>query len=281
MSRPLVVSNATATTSSGARQLDAEEPSALIRALSELADLEYRLGDWPAARVTAFEALRAARLAGATEETVRALTTLARVEAGLGMERACRAHAEEALRASRLLADPAAEAVAGETLGSLELALGRPEAAIERLEAVAQICADHASARCAAVTWPEDLVDAYIETGDCVGARRAARCLEERAASSGSCALVARWTRYQATLGGDDSFESLFRNALAWATRARQPFDRARTELCFGERLSRAGRPTAARPHLRAALEIFNALGAKPWVERSRRRLEATVARAS
>jgi hypothetical protein len=42
----------------------------LSRALGELAELEYRLGDWPAACMSAVESLRAAKLAGLDEETM-------------------------------------------------------------------------------------------------------------------------------------------------------------------------------------------------------------------
>jgi DNA-binding NarL/FixJ family response regulator len=54
------------------------------------------------------------------------------------------------------------------------------------------------------------------------------------------------------------------------------PFERARTELCLGERLRRIRRRTAAREHLRKALEIFERLGAVPWIEHTRLELRAT-----
>src|SRR5205823_7686674 len=54
------------------------------------------------------------------------------------------------------------------------------------------------------------------------------------------------------------------------------PFDRARTELCFGARLRRARRRCDARAPLREALAIFEHLGAKPWAARARSELLAT-----
>ncbi len=51
------------------------------------------------------------------------------------------------------------------------------------------------------------------------------------------------------------------------------PFERARTELCFGERLRRTRRRAEARTHLVSALATFERLGAAPWVERARREL--------
>jgi DNA-binding CsgD family transcriptional regulator len=54
------------------------------------------------------------------------------------------------------------------------------------------------------------------------------------------------------------------------------PFQRARTELLYGEWLRRARRRTDARGHLRTALETFRALGAVPWAERAEAELRAT-----
>jgi DNA-binding NarL/FixJ family response regulator len=52
------------------------------------------------------------------------------------------------------------------------------------------------------------------------------------------------------------------------------PFEQARTELCFGERLRRARRIRESRPHLQAALDAFETLGAAPWAAHARRELE-------
>ena len=57
-------------------------------------------------------------------------------------------------------------------------------------------------------------------------------------------------------------------------------FEEARTRLAFGASLRRDRSRVAARPHLRAALEIFDALGARPWSETAARELDATGERA-
>ena len=54
------------------------------------------------------------------------------------------------------------------------------------------------------------------------------------------------------------------------------PFELARTRLCYGERLRRAGRRIDARAQLREALGGFEALGAGRWAERARRELAGT-----
>ncbi|MGH3622241.1 MAG: helix-turn-helix transcriptional regulator [Sciscionella sp.] len=55
-----------------------------------------------------------------------------------------------------------------------------------------------------------------------------------------------------------------------------RPFERARTELLYGEWLRRARNQTDARQQLRSACEIFERLGAAPWTDRARTELRAT-----
>jgi DNA-binding CsgD family transcriptional regulator len=58
------------------------------------------------------------------------------------------------------------------------------------------------------------------------------------------------------------------------------PFERARTELCYAERLRRARKRAEARTRLRGAIEVFDGLGARPWAERARAELHASGQRA-
>jgi DNA-binding NarL/FixJ family response regulator len=56
----------------------------------------------------------------------------------------------------------------------------------------------------------------------------------------------------------------------------RWPFDRARIQLAFGERLRRTKATTDARADLTAALDTFQRLGAAPWTARAGGELRAT-----
>jgi tetratricopeptide (TPR) repeat protein len=246
----------------------------LARALAELAELEFRLGAWSAAYACAVEALKVVRAGGPARESMNCLVRLAIIEAGRGDADACRSHAGEAIRLSRRYASMPAEALAREATGLLELGLGRVDAAIEWFESVARLCREHPQAAMCA-TWAPDLADACLRRGDRAGAERALASLEGRARGSGDCALAAAAERARAMLAVEDAFEWRFRRALSWHARAREPFEHARTELCFGERLRRARRPREARGHLSAALETFAALGARPWAERAARELAA------
>ena len=53
-------------------------------------------------------------------------------------------------------------------------------------------------------------------------------------------------------------------------------YDRARTDLAYGELLRRTQRRSAARPHLRAALAIFEELAAEPLLSRAEEELRAS-----
>jgi DNA-binding CsgD family transcriptional regulator len=74
----------------------------------------------------------------------------------------------------------------------------------------------------------------------------------------------------------DDDAEHLYGRALDAHGEAGRPFERARTELAFGEFLRRSRRRVEAREHLRAAVDRFDALGALQWVERARAELRAS-----
>ena len=68
----------------------------------------------------------------------------------------------------------------------------------------------------------------------------------------------------------------LFESALAIPGIDRWPFDLARVQLAFGERLRRAQSTRHSRLHLSAALQTFERLGALPWAMRVAGELRAT-----
>jgi DNA-binding CsgD family transcriptional regulator len=70
--------------------------------------------------------------------------------------------------------------------------------------------------------------------------------------------------------------EATFRSALGLTRLATWPFERARLQYAYGAWLRRQRRALDSRPHLRAAADTFDALGARPWGERSRAELRAS-----
>lgn len=75
----------------------------------------------------------------------------------------------------------------------------------------------------------------------------------------------------------DDLVGTLFEQALAAPAAQRWPFDLARVQLLYGERLRRAREIARARHHLQAALTMFDRLGASAWAERAAAELAATA----
>jgi DNA-binding CsgD family transcriptional regulator len=71
---------------------------------------------------------------------------------------------------------------------------------------------------------------------------------------------------------------ALFTEALAVPGGRDTPFDHARVQMLFGERLRRTRATGDARPVLSESKETFHWLGARPWEERAEIELRATGA---
>jgi DNA-binding CsgD family transcriptional regulator len=200
---------------------------------------------------------------------------LAHVAGGRGDEQACRAYAEQA----RALADANGIVLLGlwtsyvEAL--LELGLGRLEPAVERLATLARRLDELGLFDRDFVPEP-DLVEACARLGREDEARAwldgwAER--GERASPEWGGAVAARC---RGILAADDEFDGHFATALALHGRVEDAFAEARTRLCHGERLRRAGRRVDARAELREALAGFERLEATAWIDRAERELRAT-----
>ncbi|WP_086828550.1 LuxR family transcriptional regulator [Allokutzneria sp. NRRL B-24872] len=100
---------------------------------------------------------------------------------------------------------------------------------------------------------------------------RAAKHLEGQF-SARTNALV---NRARALLAGPEDAEGFFEAALADPAGEQWPFERAQILLDYAEWLRRRRRITEARPKLSAAMEVFQRLGARPWIERAQGELRA------
>ena len=121
-----------------------------------------------------------------------------------------------------------------------------------------------------------DLVEAAARTGRNAEASAHVAAMDEAglAAISPRMALLRHGAAAIAAPGGEAP--RLFDRALAVPGAARWPFDLARVQLAYGERLRRGRATTESRIQLSAALEIFERLGARPWAERASGELRAT-----
>jgi DNA-binding CsgD family transcriptional regulator len=255
-----------------ARRLSA--PSMLPFPLAWRSGIDFRTGNWVEARSSASECVRLGRELG--QESPFGLVTLARVDAAQGHEQECRDQATEALEIARRHKVGSVEVIARATLGFLELGLGRYEEVVAQLAPIAAYADNSALGNPLVVQWQPDLIEAYIRLDRRDDAEaRIERFAREAERSELTWALAAG-ARCRGLLAEEGAYEEDFKTALELHDRTPTPFERARTELCFGERLRRSGQRIEARTWLRKAQETFELLGAEPWAERARSELRAS-----
>ncbi len=120
-----------------------------------------------------------------------------------------------------------------------------------------------------------DLAEAAVHTDRLDAARMRAAQVEVMAGPHPGAwiALVLGYAR--ALVAGPSEAGERFEQALA-SDLARWPFQRARIQLAYGQWLRRQRRVAESRDVLRAARDIFDALGCEPWSEQARRELRAS-----
>ena len=202
------------------------------------------------------------------------LATLAYVEAIRGQEHEAREHAERALAIAQRSGHTYLEAGARAALGLLDLTLGRPaDAAAVLLELTA---AERKDLTFVATVGPaSDAVEAIVRGGLPSSQGDAPLALlhdwARHSPTDANRSIVARAEALLERCEPDPGFSEALR-----LSRGLTPFERARTELLYGEWLRRQRRPSHARRHLRASAELFRSLGAQPWAERAENELRAT-----
>jgi DNA-binding CsgD family transcriptional regulator len=280
--------------------------------LSVLGEAASGVGDLASAALLLQDAVAGSRLTGQFNSLLFALKSQAWVAAHAGEVRLAVVAAEEAQQLSQEVGDVPGAISSKLTLGLAEALRGRTTVAVriadeaeQRLHsgdrhpflcvialvrAVAMLAAGRpldAFEHARRLFDPDDVayhpyvrllaVAHLAEAGTLAGQGPALRPLVDECLG---VAVVAPWPiltlhlRYATALLDPDP-EAKFRGALA-ADLAAWPFERARTQMAFGEWLRRHRRPAESRPLLRAAFETFDALGVAPWAERARRELRAT-----
>ena len=244
----------------------------LIYPLTAHSVLDFRRGRWGAALADAGEAERLARETGAKPLLTFALSVLAHVEAGMGRREDARAHAREAVHLGELLGGDAITTYGLNALGFDALGAGEPEIASEFYDRAHRIATRLHTQR-GVVQFGADRVEALARLGR---TDEAFQALEQFADTPGGghWALGAL-ARCRGILADKDA-ESHFQTALTHHQQDGQPFEQARTQLAYGERLRRDRRRSDAREQLSEALEAFERLGAAPWADRTRVELRAT-----
>jgi DNA-binding CsgD family transcriptional regulator len=147
--------------------------------------------------------------------------------------------------------------------------------AYEHLTAIcpAGVLASHVPAALL-VGW--DITEAAVRSGRRAEAEAHVTALQRASVAAISPRIAMLAAASAAMTAPDAAALSLFDHALAIPGADRFPFDYARAQLAYGERLRRARALAGARAQLAAALTTFEGLGAGPWAARAAGELRAT-----
>lgn len=177
------------------------------------------------------------------------------------------------------------QAAAMSSLATTDIAEGRYTDAYDKLKPFIEDPFMHVTA----LMWP-DFAEAAVRSGNPRDAFSTVQKLENTAELNGSPWARGVALKARALLGAEgsgepdedaaDQVEETFRQAIEALDDSAALVDLGRAHLGLGEWLRRVKRRGDARPHLRAAAELFTRAGADPYVERANRELEATGSRA-
>lgn len=236
------------------------------RALDTMAAIDIRTGHWTRAREESTEALRLAEQLDQPFQIASCLTTIASIDAPRGDEAGCRRRIRSALEG---VTHPLIQAYADSAHGLMALTLGLLDEAIEVLERLDSALQTAGHANQAHVPCLPNLIEAYVRAGRKSAAIEAVERLQRRLPERVTDGVQAVLARCQGLVASDQTYVRHFESALVLHEAIETPFERARTELCYGERLRRTGRRAAARRHLERALATFDRLGAGNWAARA------------
>jgi DNA-binding NarL/FixJ family response regulator len=121
-----------------------------------------------------------------------------------------------------------------------------------------------------------ELIEAATRSGNRELARDAFARLVATTQPAGTDYALGMEARSRALLSDDSAAERLYREAIDRLSRTEVRPELARAHLLYGEWLRREGRRVDARDQLRAAYEMFVAMGMEAFGERARRELLAT-----
>jgi DNA-binding CsgD family transcriptional regulator len=243
----------------------------VIYGLERLAFAQLLAGQWAALRSSVDEALTLARSVGQPTLTAAPLAWLTLLAALAGTDdydhHLAQLEAVVATYPLGILTDPVHD-LARWAKGARATADGDAAAALHHLGAMRLPVLQ----RMAAV----DRIGAAVRAGEPAHAFAWVDELAPFAAATGRPWALAAVDFGRALTVDSDEAAQAFEGALGHYRHASRPYDKARTQLAYGEFLRRTNRRVDARTYLRPALEIFTDLGAQPLVARASQELRAS-----
>jgi DNA-binding CsgD family transcriptional regulator len=247
----------------------------LAASLRAVAVSSYDTGSWSEAYAAGSEAALLAEPDAQGAMLCGTLGLLAEMDAAAGNEEACREHAGRAIKLAIEGGLGFYRERAERAIGRLELLTGSVESAATQLEGVFERL--HAAGNLEINVTPVwDLLEAYVRLGRAAAATRLLAEFEQETPAL-DAAERALFERAHGLVA--DDYAAHFERALTDHDAKPFPYERARTQLCYGERLRRDGERSRAREQLRAALESFDELGAAAFARRAAAELRASGAR--
>ncbi|MGW5927559.1 LuxR C-terminal-related transcriptional regulator [Streptomyces anulatus] len=278
----LVLGDVAAACRAGARALAAVRtggPDALLpQALEHLAYAELRAGRHAGARAHALEGLHAARRTGQPNSSAHLHAVLALAASVEGPAEACAAHGDAALAGAGPHGLAQAVTLATWARARADLASGRPGEAAARLAPLVGTgpARGHFAARMLAVPcWVEAAVLGGRLSEESRELQAAVDEFASWAARTADPGAPAQLARCRALLAPADEADARYAEALAHHGRAGGDFERARTQLLYGQWLRRRRRTREARGPLRDALVAFQRCSARAWADRTAGELRA------
>ena len=221
---------------------------------------------------TANEGVQVAEDTGQLHSAANLRGVVALITAMTGDEATCVALADEAIHrgAERYSSGVGMATLA---LAILDLGYGRYTVALERLASLPPRLQRHPTF---AFLSPPEWAEAAARSGAPERAANTMAAYLPWATRRDNPVVQAHLHRCRALLGPDEDAEGHYRAAIRVYDEVNRPMARARTELLYGEWLRRVRRRSDAREPLRAALRVFDVIGAQSWAERARAELRAT-----
>jgi DNA-binding CsgD family transcriptional regulator len=243
--------------------------------LSRVAVDQAAADRWAEAEAGFHEAIGLARQTGQLTDLGAAFARLAWLEARQGRSQQSRLHADEALRLAGDMGLGLVQIWATGVLGELELSLGRADAALAHFEELRALLHSRGVGDVDLSPAPE-LVETYLRLGRAQEAADATEKYSRDASSKAQPWALARAARCRGLIAANGKSDPEFETALKMHGQTPDAFETGRTHLAYGARLRRERQRVRARDQLRAAVEVFDHLGAEPWSEMARAELAAT-----
>ena len=250
-------------------------------ALSSLAELELRAGNWSQAHRYATDGAALQKQAAPLQDQAHHVLRAARVLAHMGMVDEARPLATALLEVAPLNGDKSAEISARRDLGFMELSVGNPAAAVDVLEPAIRQLVELGVGLYSANPCVHDYVESCAGLGQLDRAEHA-NALLAASRHPWEVAMHARGQALIAATRGDTASAGVaIAQALEAHDRLQEPFELGRTLLVKGTIERRAKQRAAGRETLTKALDLFDSLGAPLWAEKAAAELARIPGRSS